>query len=74
MCVGTKALHMELVEEYSANALLTALGKCFARRNLPASTVTDRGTQMVKARKLLVSEEPEDQGFTEKHLESLQGK
>ena len=55
MCIFTKALAVEIVENFSSQAVLTALGKHIARRNFPHTIYSDQGTQFVKVWDILLT-------------------
>ena len=54
LCNVSKALHLQLVENYSAKAVTTALTTVFGIRNLPNHITTDAGTNVSKSRKLIL--------------------
>ena len=56
LCDNTKALHTEVVEDYSGAGLITALRQTFAVRNMPAQITTDPGRNFVKAESLFSSD------------------
>lgn len=43
VCMSTKAIHLEVVSDLSAQALLAALRRFFARRGLPSDIFSDNG-------------------------------
>lgn len=49
MCLSTKAVHLEVVSDYSADAFLTVLRRFMARRGLCRSLHSDCGTNFVWA-------------------------
>ena len=53
ICIFSKALGLEIVENYSSQAVITGLQKHFSRRNLPHTICSDRGSQLVKAREII---------------------
>ena len=73
MCTNSLAIHLELVESYSSDSLLTSLARTFARRNLPKNICTDTRTNFIKSRQLLLSQGP-GTGFTEMDLDVLSQK
>ena len=52
LCNNSKALHTEVVEDYSGAVLITALRQAFAVRNMPAQITTNPGRNFVKAKSL----------------------
>ena len=54
LCNVTKALHLQIVENYSATAVTTALNTVFGIRNLPNKITTDAGKNVTKSRKLVL--------------------
>ena len=56
LCDNSKALHTEVVEDYSGTALIVALRQAFAMRNMPAQISTDPGRNFVKAKSLFSSD------------------
>ena len=54
-CMYSKALAIEIVENYSAKAVLTALSKHIARHNYPHTIVSDQGSQLKKCREMVFS-------------------
>ena len=44
VCLATKAIHLDLVTDYSSKAFLAALDRFVARRGLPATIFSDNGT------------------------------
>ena len=56
LCNNSKALHTEVVEDYSGAALITALRQAFAVRNMPAQITTDLGRNFIKAKLLFSSD------------------
>lgn len=49
VCLSTKAIHLELVGDYSTSAFLNAYSRFCARRGLPQSMYSDNGTTFVGA-------------------------
>ena len=70
LCNVTKALHLQLVENYSAKAVTTALNTVFGIRNLPNKITTDAGKNVVKSRKTII--ESLQSSFSGKDLEEIQ--
>ena len=70
MCNVTKALHLQLVENYSAKAVTTALNTVFGLRNLPNKITTDAGKNVTKSRKTII--ESLQTSFSRKDLEEIQ--
>ena len=54
LCNVTKALHLQIVENYSAKAVTTALNTVFGIRNLPNKITTDARKNITKSRKLVL--------------------
>ena len=54
LCNVSKALHLQVVESYSAKSVTTALSTIFALRNLPNQIWTDAGKNLTKSRKLIL--------------------
>ena len=54
LCNVTKALHLQLVENYSAKAVTTALNTVFGLRNLPSKITTDAGKNVTKSSKTII--------------------
>ena len=54
LCNVTKALHLQIVENYSAKAVTMALNTVFGIRNLPNKITTDAGKNITKSRKLIL--------------------
>ena len=54
MCNVTKIFHLQLVENYSAKAVTTALNTVFGIRNLPNHITTDAGKNVTKSRKIVL--------------------
>lgn len=44
VCLSTKAIHLEFVEDYSTNGFLAALRRFVSRRGLPSHLYSDNGT------------------------------
>lgn len=55
VCMSTKALHLELVSELTADAFLAALRRLVARRGRPSHIYSDCGTNFIGAHKQLVA-------------------
>jgi len=55
LCDNTKALHTEVVEDYSGAGLITALKQAFTVMNMPAQITTDPGRSFVKTKPLFTS-------------------
>lgn len=53
VCLATRAIHLELVGDYSTPAFLDAFSRFCARRGLPESMYSDNGTTFVGADKEL---------------------
>jgi hypothetical protein len=53
VCGSTRAIHLELLHDLTTTSFLLALRRFFGRRGLPASTNTDNGATLHKARKSL---------------------
>ncbi|XP_076246278.1 uncharacterized protein LOC143186484 [Calliopsis andreniformis] len=49
VCYATKAVHIELVHNYTTSAFLAALDRFIARRGIPSCIFTDNGTNFVGA-------------------------
>ncbi|XP_011859317.1 PREDICTED: uncharacterized protein LOC105556814, partial [Vollenhovia emeryi] len=49
ICLATKAIHLELVGDYSTQAFLNAFSRFCARRGLPQAMYSDNGTTFVGA-------------------------
>ncbi|XP_011865588.1 PREDICTED: uncharacterized protein LOC105560785 [Vollenhovia emeryi] len=49
ICLATKAIHLELVGDYSTQAFLNAFSRSCARRGLPQTMYSDNGTTFVGA-------------------------
>ena len=50
VCLTTKAIHLELVMDLSTEAFISALKRFISRRGVPATLITDNGTNFVGAR------------------------
>ena len=74
LCNVSKAVHLQVVESFSGDSLVTALDNIFARRNLPSHITTDAGKSFTKARRTLQSTEDQIQGFSEEHQAFLKAK
>ncbi|XP_077280519.1 uncharacterized protein LOC143907550 [Temnothorax americanus] len=55
VCLSTKAIHLELVSDYSTPAFLNAYSRFCARRGLPQSMYSDNGTTFVGADREMTS-------------------
>ncbi|XP_076660066.1 uncharacterized protein LOC143363353 [Halictus rubicundus] len=55
VCMSTKAVHLELVADYSTSAFLNAYTRFCSRRGLPERMYSDNGTTFVGANRELVS-------------------
>ncbi|EZA47680.1 hypothetical protein X777_15428 [Ooceraea biroi] len=53
ICLATKAVHLDLVSDYSTPAFIGAFSRFCARRGLPASMYSDNGTTFIGADKEL---------------------
>lgn len=53
ICLTTRALHLELVSDLSAEQFLKAFKRFVSRRGIPSKMYSDNGTNFVKASKLL---------------------
>ena len=71
LCNNSKALHLELIESYSTDSLVTALAKVFTIRNIPSKIQTDAGTNFKKSRSMLLTGKDYFQEFTESGLSKL---
>jgi len=49
VCLGTRAVHLEVVSDYTAEAFLAALRRFTSRRGLPQELVSDCGTNFTGA-------------------------
>ncbi|XP_076246262.1 uncharacterized protein LOC143186471 [Calliopsis andreniformis] len=49
VCYATKAVHIELVHDYTTSAFLAALDRFVARRGIPSCIFSDNGTNFVGA-------------------------
>lgn len=49
VCLATKAIHLELVGDYSTHSFLNAYSRFCARRGLPQTMYSDNGTNFVSA-------------------------
>ena len=54
LCKVSKALHLQIVENYSAKAVTTAVITVFRIRNPPNKITTDAGKNVTKSRKLIL--------------------
>ena len=74
VCMFSKALAVELVENYSSQAAVIALKKHFSRRNLPHTIYSDRGTQLVKARDLIYADynKVSDKGMSQAQVNTFE--
>ncbi len=50
LCFATKATHLELVSDLTAEAFLAALSRFTARRGVPDTILSDNGTNFVGAK------------------------
>lgn len=55
VCLATRAIHLELVGDYSTNAFLNVLTRFCSRRGLPEAIYSDNGTTFVGADKELAA-------------------
>lgn len=73
VCLSTRAVHLEVVSDYSANAFLAALRRFVSRRGLCRSLWSDCGTTFVGAdtqlRELLSATSPEGRSIFRKLAE-----
>ena len=69
LCNVTKALHLQIVENYSAKAVTTALNTVFGIRNLPNKITTDAGQNVAKSRKLIL--ESIESALSRKHRNEI---
>lgn len=53
VCFGTKAVHLEIVSDYSSEAFLAFLRRFVSRRGLPSDLYSDQGTTFVGADRAL---------------------
>lgn len=53
VCFTTRAIHIELVNDYSSNTFIAALERFCARRGLPSTLYSDNGTTFVGAEREL---------------------
>lgn len=53
VCLSTRACHLEMVTDLSANAFLAAYQRFCSRRSVPAVLYSDRGTNFTKSRVML---------------------
>ena len=51
--LATRAIHLELVSDLTANAFIAALRRFMARRGIPSQLYSDNGTNFRKARNVL---------------------
>merc|ERR1712105_581917 len=63
---NSKALHLQVVENYTAKAVTTALNNIFRIRNLPSKSTSDAGKNIGKSRSLFI--DTSNKGFTKKDL------
>ena len=70
LCNVSKVLHLQLVENYSAKAVITALNTVFGIRNLPNHITTDSSKNITRSRKLI--QESLLLSFSKKDLEEIQ--
>lgn len=56
VCFATKATHIELVTELTAQAFLAAFNRFSARRGLPSHIYSDNGTNFIGANKIIKKE------------------
>merc|ERR1712243_265576 len=70
LCSVSKALHLQIVENYSSKAVTTALNTVFGIRNLPNKITTDAGKNVTKSRKLIL--EFMESSLTHKDLKKIQ--
>ena len=64
VCLTTKALHLELVSDYTSPTFITAYQRFVARRGLPTSMYSDNGTTFHGAdRELSNAQRPFDSNF-----------
>ena len=49
ICLATRAIHLELVSDLTANAFIAALRRFMARRGIPSQLYSDNGTNLRKA-------------------------
>ena len=70
LCNVSKAVHLQVVDSYSAKSVTTALSAVFAIRNLPHRIWTDAGKNLIKSRKLL--QESLQSGLTSKDVAEIQ--
>jgi len=55
ICFGTKAVHIELVEDLTNQSFIAILSRFMARRGKPKEVWSDNGTNFIGARKELVT-------------------
>lgn len=55
VCLATRAIHLELVSDYSTTAFLNTFSRFCARRELPQAVYSDNGTTFVDADRELAS-------------------
>ena len=53
VCLTTKSIHLELVMDLSTESFIAALKRFVSRRGVPATLITDNGTNFVGARREL---------------------
>lgn len=55
VCLATRAIHLELVRDYSTSAFLAAFERFTSRRGLPTNLYSDNGTNFQGANKELIT-------------------
>lgn len=64
VCLATKAIHLELVSDLTADAFIAAFRRFTARRGNVAHMYSDNGTNFVKANKILqINDEKTEQEY-----------